>query len=218
MNVTNNNLQSTIVLPTTEAPQFSVVENQVIPLAKARPMPTYPNGTNDHWPDQGLNRLLAKAENFDTNDISEIECLEMLFYLTSKRQDARQLAEAAIETYGSLGRVFDRPGRELRELLGFDYSMTAMLAITKTSMKFILTPKVTARRELGSYAALMDYLALDLRNAEQEIFRIIYLDTKNKIIRDEEMARGTVDAVSIYPKEVAKKSRWLLRIVCHLGA
>lgn len=186
--------------------KLAVIDNQTVPLAGAKQMAPYSLGTNEPWPDQGLNRILATVDSFDTNELSEIECLEMLFYLGSRRRDARHIAEAAIETYGSLAKVFQRPGKELREFLGMDHSMTALLAIAKSSMKFILTPDLSDRRELKSYAALMNYVTLDLRGADQEILRIIYLDTKSRIIKDEEMARGTVDSVSIYPKEVAKRA------------
>ena len=186
--------------------QLAVIENEATPQAGAKPMEPYTLGTNEPWPDQGLNRILATVENFNTDELNEVECLEMLFYLSSRRQDARRVAEAAIETYGSLAKVFQRPGKELREFLGMDHSMTALLAIAKSSMKFILTPDLSDRQELKSYAALMNYMALDLRGAEQEIFRVVYLDTKCRIIKDEEMARGTVNTVSIYPKEVAKRA------------
>ncbi|MGI9355093.1 MAG: JAB domain-containing protein [Rhizobiaceae bacterium] len=150
--------------------------------------------------------MLATIDSFNTDDLSEIECLEMLFYLSSRRQDARMLAEAAIETYGSLGKVFERPGQELRESLGLDRSMTGLLAIAKTSMKLILTEQLPVRQEIPSFAVLMDYLALELRQADQEILRVLYLDIKNKLIKDEEVARGTVNAVYIYPKELAKRA------------
>ena len=185
---------------------LAVVSDHTTPLARDEPKMPYDLGTDEPWPDQGLNRILATVDNFNRNELNEVECLEMLFYLSSRRQDARDIAEAALETYGSLAKVFQRPGKELRELLGMDHAMTALLAIAKSSMKFILTPNLSERRELKSYAALMNYLALDLREAEQEILRIIYLDAKCRIIRDEEMARGTVDSVSIYPKEIAKRA------------
>ncbi len=190
----------------TKSAKLSVIDNQTIPLAGAKKMAPYSLGTSEPWPDKGLNRILATVENFDTDQLSEVECLEMLFYLSSRRRDARRVAEAAIETYGSLAKVFQRPGKELREILGMDHSMTALLAIAKSSLKFILTPDLSDRQELRSYAALMNYVTLDLRGAEQEILRVIYLDTKSRIIKDEEMARGTVDCVSIYPKEVAKRA------------
>ncbi len=193
-------------LTASDGEHLAIINNQAIPLAGFKPMAPYTLGTNEPWPDQGLNRVLATIESINADELNEIDCLEMLFYLSSKRQDARQLAEVAIFTYGSLAKVFQRPSKELRERLGVDHSVTALLAIAKSSMKFILAPEVSDRQELPSYAALMDYLALDLRGAEQEILRVLYLDTKNKIIKDEEMARGTVDTVSIHPKEVAKRA------------
>lgn len=187
-------------------PQLSVIKPEAAPLVGAQPMAAYSLSSDEPWPDQGLNRFLATVDSYNTNDLSEIECLEMLFYLSSRRKDSRQMAETAVEIYGSLAKVFERPGKELRELLGLDHAMTAQLAIAKTSMKFVLASGIEARRELSSYAALMDYLALQMRHAEQEILRVIYLDSKNKIIKDEEMARGTINAVEIYPKEVAKQA------------
>ena len=187
--------------------RFPVVKTHAVPLLGANSMETpYSLGTDDHWPDQGLNRILATLDRFDTGGLCEVECLEMLIYLSARRKDARKLAEETIEAYGSLAKVFSRTGKELRETLGFDNATTSLLAVAKTSMKYILEPGIIDRQELSSYAALMDYLALDLREADQEILRVIYLDTNCKIIKDEEMSRGTVNATPIYPKEIAKRA------------
>jgi DNA repair protein RadC len=35
---------------------------------------------------------------------------------------------------------------------------------------------------------------------------VLYLDRKNTLIADEEQARGTVDHVPVYPREVAKRA------------
>jgi len=200
------NFTPTTKLDQPKATGISVVANSALPSAEEMPKMTYTLGTDTPWPDQGLNRILATIDSFDTSALSEIDCLEMLFYLSSRRQDSRKLAEAAIERYGSLAKVFAQSGKELREKLSIDYSMTAQIAITKSSLKYILSDNLFERKQLLSYAALMDYLSLDMREAEQEILRVIYLDAKNKIIKDEEMARGTVDSVSIYPKEIAKRA------------
>lgn len=39
-----------------------------------------------------------------------------------------------------------------------------------------------------------------------EQFRILVLDTKNILVADEEQARGTVDHVPVYPREVVKRA------------
>lgn len=175
-----------------------------IPRVGHETLASHSIGSDRPWPDQSLNRILATLDRFHISDFSEIECLEILFYLSSGRTDSRQIAETAIEKYGSLGKIFERPGKELRDSLGLDHSMTAQLAVSKLSMKLILANNFEMRKELSSYEALTDYLVLHMRHADQETLRVIYLDTKYKIIKDEERARGTIDAVEIYPKEIAR--------------
>ena len=45
-----------------------------------------------------------------------------------------------------------------------------------------------------------------MAHRETEQFRVLYLDRKNVLIADEEQARGTVDHVPVYPREVAKRA------------
>jgi DNA repair protein RadC len=45
-----------------------------------------------------------------------------------------------------------------------------------------------------------------MAHRETEQFRILYLDRKNVLIADEEQARGTVDHVPVYPREVVKRA------------
>jgi DNA repair protein RadC len=39
-----------------------------------------------------------------------------------------------------------------------------------------------------------------------EQFRVLYLDRKNVLIADEEQARGTVDHVPVYPREIVRRA------------
>ena len=41
---------------------------------------------------------------------------------------------------------------------------------------------------------------------ETEQFRVLFLDRKNVLIADEEQAKGMVDHVPVYPREVAKRA------------
>jgi DNA repair protein RadC len=45
-----------------------------------------------------------------------------------------------------------------------------------------------------------------MAHLETEQFRVLYLDRKNVLIGDEEQAKGTVDHVPVYPREVAKRA------------
>ena len=39
-----------------------------------------------------------------------------------------------------------------------------------------------------------------------EQFRVLYMDRKNVLIGDEEQAKGTVDHVPVYPREIVKRA------------
>jgi DNA repair protein RadC len=65
--------------------------------------------------------------------------------------------------------------------------------------------KVTGQPVLGSWQALLDYLAIDMANLTHERVRVLYLNTRNQLIRDDLAAEGTIDEAAIHPREVIRK-------------
>ena len=52
----------------------------------------------------------------------------------------------------------------------------------------------------------MDYCRTTMSRRETEQFRILFLDRKNMLIADEAQAKGTVDHVPVYQREVVKRA------------
>lgn len=52
--------------------------------------------------------------------------------------------------------------------------------------------------------ATKDFVKYKLGNHEREVFAILYLDNQHRLIEFEELFYGTIDAASVYPREVAK--------------
>ena len=50
-------------------------------------------------------------------------------------------------------------------------------------------------------------LGLDAREVER--FHVLYLDRRNRVISDEQLAVGTVDHVPVYPREIIKRALML---------
>lgn len=51
-----------------------------------------------------------------------------------------------------------------------------------------------------------DYVRLKYAELEHEIFAVIFLDNRHRVIDREDMFRGTIDGSSVYPREVAKRA------------
>lgn len=88
-------------------------------------------------------------------------------------------------------------------------SLTDAERRTLDDARRILKGIVARRPVLSSWAALCDYLAATMSASRAETFRVLYLDRKNILIRDEETARGTLDHVLVYPREVARRALML---------
>jgi DNA repair protein RadC len=59
---------------------------------------------------------------------------------------------------------------------------------------------------LGSAKATRDYLALKLGNLEHEVFAVLFLDKRHRLISYQEMFRGTIDGATVHPREVVKEA------------
>ncbi|CAI9907578.1 DNA repair protein RadC [Pseudomonas aeruginosa] len=60
---------------------------------------------------------------------------------------------------------------------------------------------------------VFSYLQILLQEYEHEVFAVLLLDNKHRVIRYEELFRGTLDGASVYPREVVK-----LALSCNAGA
>jgi DNA repair protein RadC len=54
--------------------------------------------------------------------------------------------------------------------------------------------------------AVTDYLKLNIATREHEVFVVMFLDNQHRLIEAQEMFRGTIDAASVYPREVVKEA------------
>lgn len=53
--------------------------------------------------------------------------------------------------------------------------------------------------------ATRNFLKLRLYGLHYEVFACLYLDNRHRVIRYEELFRGTVDGASVHPREVVRK-------------
>lgn len=70
----------------------------------------------------------------------------------------------------------------------------------------IATARLSKRKAITSPSEAKSLIWASMQNLEQEVFACLFLDTKHQIISFEKMFFGTIDSVSVYPREVVKKA------------
>lgn len=136
----------------------------------------------------------------------DYELLELVLFRAIPRQDVKPLARLLLDTFGDFNRVISAVPSRLMMVKGVGDAVIQELKIIEASAQRLMRAKVMNRPVLTSWDALVDYCHTAMSHRETEQFRILFLDRKNVLIADEEQAKGTVDHVPVYPREVVKRA------------
>lgn len=172
-------------------------EAQPLPLASER-LPSY---IADHRA-----RLRSRFTEGGAAALPDYELLELVLFRALPRQDVKPLARRLIDTFGDFGQVLSASPARLIEVTGVGEAVVTELKIVEAAAQRLARARVLHRPVLSSWQALLDYCHTAMAHRTTEQFRVLYLDRKNLLIADEEQARGTVDHVPVYPREVVKRA------------
>lgn len=176
---------------------FDMDEAPEMPLPSGR-LPSY---IRDH-----RKRLRERFMTGGAAALPDYELLELVLFRSIPRQDVKPLARLLLDTFGDFNRVLTAPVERLTEVKGVGEAVITDLKILEASAHRMARARVMRRQVISSWDALLDYCHTTMAHRETEQFRVFYLDRKNALIADEEQARGTVDHVPVYPREVAKRA------------
>ena len=150
-------------------------------------------------------RLRTRFMEGGATAIPDYELLELLLFRAIPRQDVKPLARALLDEFGDFNRVVAAVPARLMMVKGVGDAVVQELKIVEAAAQRMMRARVMNRPLLSSWDALLDYCHTAMAHRETEQFRILFLDRKNVLIADEEQAKGTVDHVPVYPREVVKR-------------
>lgn len=138
------------------------------------------------------------------NALSEVELVATLLRV-GPGTCAHEKAAALLASFGSV-----------RRLLLASRTETAASGLNGESHAALQAALELARRHyqqlmmsgpaLSNPRATREYLRMRLRDLPHEVFGVVYLDNRNRVIRFSELFRGTIDGASVHPREVVKEA------------
>lgn len=78
--------------------------------------------------------------------------------------------------------------------------------MTRDAVLHTLRAEAAEAPIIGSSQALIDYLFADLAHRPTERLRVLFLDAKNRLLRDELISEGSVDETPIDPREIMRRA------------
>jgi DNA repair protein RadC len=147
-------------------------------------------------------KLLARG----ANALSDSELLALLLRSGTAGKGVLQLAQELLDRFGGLAGLLHTGAEELRQIKGLGPAKRAeVVAVRELARRALLQPLQT-RAVLESLQAVRQALQLQLGSLAYEVFAVMFLDSQHRLIRIEEMFRGTLSQTSVYPREVVLRA------------
>jgi len=134
------------------------------------------------------------------------EIIEYLLGLAIPRRDTKPLAKRLVAEFGGLPGLLAADAEAIARNGGLSETAVAALKIVQAAALRMLAAPIKNQPILGHWQALLDYLRADLAALTVERVRVLHLNSRNMLIRDELMAEGSIDQAVIHVREVIRRA------------
>jgi DNA repair protein RadC len=154
------------------------------------------------WPEgeRPREKLLHKG----AASLSEAELLAIFLRVGVKGKSALDLAREMLKEYGGLRALLSASQDELCTTSGMGPAKYAQLQAGLEMARRHLGEALERGNPLTDPAATRKYLLAKLRDMPHEVFACLHPDNRHRVIRFEELFRGTIDGASVHPREVVR--------------
>jgi DNA repair protein RadC len=157
-----------------------------------------------YWPksEQPRERLMTQG----AEALSEAELLAIFLRVGVKGMSVLDLSRLLLQKFEGLRGLFKASDQDLRNIKGMGTAKIATLrAIAALNQRWL---EETVKREsfVECSGDVHKLLANKFRDLDQEIFSVIFLDTKHRVIQIQEMFRGSINTASVFPREIVKRA------------
>lgn len=160
--------------------------------------------TSDSGPDNQGHRARLRQRLFDGGGdaLMDHELIEYLLALAIPRRDTKPLAKALLKEFGGIAGLLTAEPQRLIAFPGMGETSAAAIKVAQAAALRLTQAEVKQRPVLANWQSLLDYLRADMAHHPIERVRVLHMDSRNMLIRDELMNEGSIDEAPVYVREV----------------
>ena len=138
---------------------------------------------------------------------NDYEVLELLLTYSIARKDVKPIAKKLIEKFGTIDEIAKSDTKSLLEVDGIGEGSAVFLKLIGDIALTLYREKIEDKDILTikSKNSLLSYLRGEIGYSPREEFKILFLDSSNKLIASETLFYGTIDKSAIYPREIVER-------------
>ncbi len=136
----------------------------------------------------------------------DYEVLELLLFYAIPRKDTKPIAKNLLKKFRNLSGVISADVKELEEVEGVSAHSSVFLKMIEEVTVLCHHEKLQDKDLLNSPKLVSDYLKSSLKYSPDEQFRVLFLNTRNRLIKAETLHTGTVNRSVVYPRKVVERA------------
>ena len=149
-------------------------------------------------------RMRQRLRTHGADKLREDEVLEMLLFHVIPRGDVKEVAKDLIRTFGSLERVIFADEASLLAISNVGEQTVALFRLMQKLRSDFMRNDIVENNILNSWREAVEYCRAEIGFNQKEVFIVLYLNAKNRLIDKVDLSEGTVDKVTVYPREVVE--------------
>jgi DNA repair protein RadC len=162
----------------------------------------HPAPASDRDADRPRERLLTHG----AGALADAELLALLIGTGQRGRSALEIARQLLERFGGLAGLLAAPAASVRAAPGIGPARWAALLAGVELARRSVGRELRRGDALASPEAVAHYLALTLQHRPHEVFAVLFLDARNRLLAAEELFRGTLNQTVVYPREIARRA------------
>ena len=145
-------------------------------------------------------RFLSQSES-----LADYELLELALAMVQPRKDTKPCAKALLRQFKTLAAVLKASPSELRQVKDLGEISIVQLRLVYALALRLSQHEIQNKNVIGSWDQLLSYCLHLAENEKKEHFWIISLNSRHCVLNTHLISEGTLDRVSVYPREIAHK-------------
>jgi DNA repair protein RadC len=138
--------------------------------------------------------------------LADHEMLEMVLFLALPRRDTKPLARALLSRFRNFAAAIAAPVPDLLAVDGIGEAGAAALKTVQAAALRLARAEMADLPVLSNWPKLIAYLTAAMSHEAVEQARVLFLDSRNRLLADEAQGHGTVNHTPLYPREVVKRA------------
>lgn len=138
--------------------------------------------------------------------LTDAELLAIFLRTGTPGRSAVDMARELLSEYGSLQALLASDQQRFCASHGLGDAKYVQLQAVLEMARRHFAEVLSQESALTNPEATRAYLSAQLRGYSYELFGCLFLDNQHRVIQWEALFRGTIDATSVYPREVAERA------------